>query len=123
MLKNNEVKIISNFHEELNFINKLSDNNIDFYNRINTEVSNKIKNINKKIITHNKTTLPFFITIIYMIIIFLLNFVFIYIIITQIKKDNTDAYNKYIKDASNFLDRYIYDQIFQIFQILKNYNK
>lgn len=120
MLKNNEVKIISNFHEELNFINKLSDNNIDFYNRINTEVSNKIKNINKKIITHNKTTLPFFITIIYMIIIFLLNFVFIYIIITQINKDKTDAYNKYIKDASNFLDRYIYDQIFQI---LKKYNK
>ena len=76
MLKNNEVKIISNFHEELNFINKLSDNNIDFYNRINTEVSNKIKNINKKIITHNKTTLPFFITIIYMIIIFILNYLF-----------------------------------------------
>lgn len=120
MLKNNEVKIISNFHEELNFINKLSDNNIDFYNRINTQVSNKIKNINKKIITHNKTNLPFFITIVYMIIIFLLNFVFIYFIIKKIIEDETDAYHKYIKDASNFLDIHIYKNILKY---LKIYNK
>jgi hypothetical protein len=67
MLKKDEIKIISNYHEELNFVNKLEDTDIEFYNKLNTYISNKIKDINKKIITHTKTTLPFFITIIYMI--------------------------------------------------------
>lgn len=111
MLKKDEIKIISNFHEELNFINKLDDKNIEFYNKLNTDISDKIKNINKKIITHNKTTLPFFITIIYMIIIFLLNLCIVYIIIKNIKDDKTDAYHKYIIDFANFLDKYIYNKI------------
>jgi len=110
MLKNDEIKIISNYHEELNFINKLDDN-IEFYNKLNTEVSKKIKNINKKIITHNKTILPFFITIVYMILIFLLNFFIVYLIIQQIIGDKYDAYHEYIKKASKFINKNIYQTI------------
>jgi hypothetical protein len=114
MLKNDEVKIISNYHEELDFINKLEDDNIEFYNKLNKEVSNKIKNINKKIITHNKTTLPFFITIIYMILIFLLNLIAVYFIIKMVLNDKTDAYHEYIKLASTYLDDYVYKIILKL---------
>jgi hypothetical protein len=114
MLKNDEVKIISNYHEELDFINKLEDDNIEFYNKLNKEVSNKIKNINKKIITHNKTTLPFFITIIYMILIFLLNLIAVYFIIKMVLNDKTDAYHEYIKSASKYLDDYVYKIILKL---------
>jgi hypothetical protein len=117
MLKNNEIKIISNFHEELNFINNLEDKNIEFYNKLNIEVSNKIKEINKTIITHNKTSLPFFITIIYIVIIFLFNFIFIYLIIKQIKTDKTEAFHEYIIKASDFLNTYIYDKLLKFFKI------
>ena len=115
MLKNDEIKIISNYHEELNFINKLDDN-IEFYNKLNTEVSKKIKEINKKIITHNKTTLPFFITIVYMILIFLFNFFIVYVIIQQIIEDKTDAYHEYIQKASNLIDKNIYQTILKFFK-------
>ena len=119
MLKNDEIKIISNYHEELNFINKLDDN-IEFYNKLNTEVSKKIKNINKKIITHNKTTLPFFITIVYMILIFLLNFFIVYLIIQQIIEDKYDAYHEYIKKASKFINKNIYQIILKKLNISNN---
>ena len=92
--------------------------NIEFYNKLNTEVSKKIKNINKKIITHNKTTLPFFITIVYMILIFLLNFFIVYIIIQQILEDKYDAYHEYIKKASNFININIYQTILKNLKIL-----
>lgn len=116
MLKNDQINIISNYHEELNFINKLDDKNLEFYNKLNIEVSKKIKDINKKIITHNKTTLPFFITIVYMILIFLLNFVVIYFVILQINKDETDAYHKYLKSASKILNDNIYSKILNYFK-------
>jgi hypothetical protein len=119
MLKNDEIKIISNYHEELNFINKLDDN-IEFYNKLNTEVSKKIRDINKKIITHNKTILPFFITIVYMILIFLLNFFIVYLIIQQIIQDKYDAYHEYIKKASKFIDNNIYQTI--VTNLKKFYN-
>jgi len=119
MLKNDEIKIISNYHEELNFINKLDDN-IEFYNKLNTEVSKKIKEINKKIITHNKTTLPFFITIVYMILIFLLNFFIVYLIIQQIIEDKNDAYHEYIHKASNFINKNIYQIILKKLNISNN---
>jgi hypothetical protein len=116
MLKKNEIKIISNYHEELNFVNKLEDTDIEFYNKLNTYISNKIKDINKKIITHNKTSLPFFITIIYMIFIFILNFVIVYFIISKIIDDKTDAYHNYFKLISKFLDDNIYKNIFNYFK-------
>lgn len=115
MLKKDEIKIISNYHEELNFVNKLEDTDIEFYNKLNTYISNKIKDINKKIITHTKTTLPFFITIIYMIFIFLLNFVIVYFIIGRIIEDKTDAYHNYFKLISNFLNDNFYKNIFYYF--------
>ena len=117
MLKNDEINIISNYHEELNFINKLDDKSIEFYNILNADVSKKLKEINKIIITHNKTTLPFFITIVYMIIIFLLNLIFIYFIIKQIIADETDAYHKYIKTASIILNDNIYNKILKYFNL------
>jgi|694.fasta_scaffold04323_26 hypothetical protein len=117
MLKKDEIKIISNFHEELNFINNLEDNNIEFYNKLNIEVSNKIKEINTIIITHNKTSLPFFITIIYIVIIFLFNFIFIYLIIKQIQNDKTEAFHKYIIYVAEFLDTNIYKNILKYFNL------
>jgi len=116
MLNNNEVKIIMNYHEELAFINKLGDDNIEFYNKINKNISNKIRDINKKIITHNKTILPFFLTIFYIIIIFLLNFFIIYFIIQMIITDKTDAYHIYIQNFSNIINNFIYKPFLNLFK-------
>lgn len=115
MLNNDEVRIISNYHEELDFVNKLEDKNIEFYNKLNTQVSNKIRDINKKIITHNKTTLPFFITIIYLFIIFIFNLIVIYFVVKMILSDKTDAYHIYIKTVSKYMDEYIYKIIINYF--------
>jgi len=114
MLKNDEVKIISNSHENLDFINNLEDDSIEFYNQINTEVSNIIKDINKKIITHNKTTLPFFITIIYIILIFLFNFAIVYWVVFMIRIAEEDAYHPHIRKATNYLNTYVYDKIIKL---------
>jgi len=116
MLNNNEVKIITNFHEELPFFNKLDDKYLEFYNQLNKDISEDLRDINKKIITHNKTTLPFFLTILYICLIFLLNFVIVYIIIKMIKEDKTDAYHKYIVYAITFLDDYIYTPLLDFFK-------
>lgn len=120
MLNNNEVKIITNFHEELPFFKKIDDEYLEFYNQLNKDISENLRDINKKIITHNKTTLPFFLTILYISLIFLLNFVVVYIIIQMIKEDKTDAYHKYIVYAINFLDDYIYKPLLDF---LKKNNK
>jgi len=114
MLNNNEVKIITNFHEELPFFNKLDDEYLEFYNQLNKDITENLRDINKKIITHNKTTLPFFLTILGVCLIFLLNFVIVYIIIQIIQKDKTDAYHKYIIYAINFLNDYIYTPLLTI---------
>lgn len=114
MLNNNEVKIITNFHEELPFFNKLDDEYLEFYNQLNKDITENLRDINKKIITHNKTTLPFFLTILYICLIFLLNFVIVYIIIQIILKDKTDAYHKYIVYAINFLNEYIYEPLLSV---------
>ena len=116
MLNNNEVKIITNFHEELPFFKKIDDEYLEFYNQLNKDISENLRDINKKIITHNKTTLPFFLTILYISLIFLLNFVVVYIIIQMIKEDKTDAYHKYIVYAINFLDDYIYKPLLDFFK-------
>jgi hypothetical protein len=119
LLKNDEVLIISNYHEDLDFINNLEDNNIEFYNKINTLVSNKIKEINKKIITHNKTILPFFITIVYIFLIFIFNLLIFYIITKMIKDDKTDSYHINFVNASKFVHTYIFEIIIKLFNSKK----
>ena len=111
--------IISNYHEDLDFINNLEDNNIEFYNKINTLVSNKIKEINKKIITHNKTILPFFITIVYIFLIFIFNLLIFYIITKMIKDDKTDSYHINFVNASKFVHTYIFEIIIKLFNSKK----
>jgi hypothetical protein len=51
-----------------------------------------------------------------MILIFLLNFFIVYLIIQQIKDDKYDAYHEYIKKASKFIDKYIYETIITKFK-------
>ena len=115
MLNYNEVKIINNFHEDLNLVNLLNDEDIEFYNKINTEISKIINNINKKIITHNKTSLPFFITIFYLFLILILNFIIIFIVIRIILSDTTDSYHDYFKKASMYIMKYMYLPIINLF--------
>ena len=115
MLNYNEVKIINNFHEDLNLVNLLNDEDIEFYNKINTEVSKIINGINKKIITHNKTSLPFFITIFYLFLILILNFIIIFVVIRIILSDTTDSYHDYFKTASMYILKYMYLPLINLF--------
>jgi len=115
MLNYNEVKIISNFHEDLNLVNLLKDEDIEYYNKLNTDISKNINIINKRIIKHNKTTLPFFLNIFYLILILILNFVVIFIVIRIIISDKTDSYNYYIVLASTYVYKYLYEPILNLF--------
>jgi hypothetical protein len=115
MLNYNEVKIINNFHEDLNLVNLLNDEDIEFYNKINTETTKIINGINKKIITHNKTSLPFFITIFYLFLIFILNFIIIFFVIRIILSDTTDSYHDYFKTASSYIMKGIYLPLISFF--------
>ena len=51
-----------------------------------------------------------------MILIFILNFFIVYLIIKQILEDKYDAYHEYIKKASKFIDKNIYQTILTKFK-------
>jgi hypothetical protein len=110
LLNNKEVKMIKKYHEELAFFNTVSDNNLEFYNNLNKSVSNKIKEINTQIITHNKTMIPFFTTVFYILLILIFNLIIFYIILNLILKDTT-KFSYYFVQAAIKINRNFYDRI------------
>ena len=70
-------------------------------------------------ITHNKTILPFFITIVYIFLIFIFNLLIFYIITKMIKDDKTDSYHINFVNASKFVHTNIFEIIIKLFNSKK----
>jgi len=125
LLNNNEVKMIKKYHEELSFFNEIPDDKIEYYNDLNKSINNKIKEINVEIITHNKTLVPFFITVVYILLIVIFNLIIFYIIMTFIlttpKNDVENPFNYYFVMIAFFIKNNIYDNIYN--KIINNNRK
>jgi len=115
MLNNNEVKMIKKYHEELAFYNNISDNNLEFYNNLNKSINKKIRDINTQIISHNKTIIPFFTTIFYIVLILIYNLVIFYIILNFVLMDKNNEFNTRIVKAADFIKTNFYDKIINYF--------
>jgi hypothetical protein len=117
LLNNNEVKMIKKYHEELAFYTSISDNNLEFYNNLNKSINKKIRDINTQIITHNKTIIPFFTTIFYIVLILIYNLIIFYIILNFVlmDKNNSNQFNYQFVKAADFIKTKFYDKIINYF--------
>ena len=122
LLNNSEVKMLKKYHEELAFFNEIPDDKIEYYNNLNKSISSKIKEINLEIITHNKTLIPFFITIVYIILIVLFNLIIFYIIMNFVlqtpKNGSSNPFNYYFIQFAFFIKYNVYDKIINLFSSL-----
>ena len=119
LLNNSEVKMIRKYHEELAFFNKIADDKLEFYNGLNISINNKIKNINTEIITHNKTMIPFFVTVVYILVIFALSLLAFYLVIKFIleaNSKNTNPFNSYFISAADMINDYFYKKIYSFYE-------
>ena len=115
LLNNNEVKMIKKYHEELDFYNNIPDENIEYYNILNKNIDKKIRYINTNIITYNKTLIPFFIYISYIIIFLILNLIILYMVINYLINiddinDNIKFFAIYIKSIYTYIYNYFYNR-------------
>jgi len=116
LINRSETKLIRKYHEELPYNDNISDENLEFYNKINKQVDKAINEINGKIITYNKTSLPFIITIIYLIILIIFNMAVVYLVVTLITTQNDkNPFNNYIVRLCEKLKEYIFNPIIQMF--------
>lgn len=115
LLDNNEIKMIRKYNEDLPYYNNIPNENIDFFNKLNLSISEKIKDINIKILINTNTSVPFFLTIIYIIFIIVLNLIVIYFII-QIALTSSEGekeFNEYLYRGFNIINENIYKPIFK----------
>jgi len=110
MLNNSEIRMIRKYNEELNYFNEIPENMTDYFNDLNKSISNKINKINITTITSPKTFIPFFMTIVYIILILILNLIFFYVVINLILNDKENKIANSIKYIANILNTYIYDK-------------
>ena len=116
LLNNSEVRMIKKYHEDLDFYNNIPNENIEYYNKLNKNINEKLKKINENIITYNKTLLPFFITIFYIFGIFLFTFGLFYILINYIligdaKLSEENKFNYNFVYILYQIKIYLYDKI------------
>ena len=122
MLNNNEVKMIRKFNEDLNYYNEVPDDKLEYFNKLNSNITDKIKKINLLILTNTNTMVPFFLTIFYIIAIVIVNFIILYIIIfiiTTNQEQTIKEFNPYIYLLLDKIRENIYNPI--INYILGNY--
>jgi hypothetical protein len=120
LLNNNEVRMIKKYHEELDFFNNIPNKNIEYYNQLNKNINFKLKKINENIITYNKTLIPFFLTILYIIGVFFFTFLLFYVLINLIilgdsKMSDDNKFNYYFVYILYIIKTYIYDKIIKWF--------
>jgi len=114
LLNNNEIKMIRKYNESLNYYNEIPDDKIEYFNTLNTSITEKIKNINLLILTNTNTLIPFFLTIVYICFIVVLNFGILYAIIYLLssrKEETLNEFNPYIFLLLYNIKIYIYDPI------------
>jgi hypothetical protein len=108
--------MIKKYHEDLDFYNNIPNENIEYYNKLNKNINEKLKKINENIITYNKTLLPFFITIFYIFGIFLFTFGLFYMLINYIligdaKLSQENKFNYNFVYILYQIKIYLYDKI------------
>lgn len=114
LLNNSEIKMMRKYNEDLNYYNKIPDENIEYFNKLNTRITNKVKEINLLILTNTNTMIPFITTIVYICLIVILNFIILYLIIFIItirKEETIEHFNPYIYMMLYKIKVYIYDPI------------
>lgn len=117
MMNNDEVKMIRKYNEELPYYNKIPDNKIEYFNKLNANINEKIKQINLLILTNTNTMIPFFLTILYIIFIVILNIIVFYVIalIVLSKDPHETGFNEYIFKLLYYIKTEIYDRIIKKF--------
>ena len=114
LLNNSEIKMMRKYNEDLNYYNQIPDANIEYFNKLNTSITNKVKEINLLILTNTNTMIPFITTIAYICMIVILNFIILYLIIFIItirKEETVELFNPYIYMMLHKIKIYIYDPI------------
>lgn len=119
MMNNDEIKMIRRYNEDLPYYNQIPDDKIEFFNKLNTNINEKIKQINLLILTNTNTMIPFFLTIIYIIFIVILNIIIFYVIsvIVLSKDPETTGFNEYIFKLLYYIKTHIYDRVIEKFFI------
>lgn len=116
LLNNHEVKLIKKYHEDLPFYNNIPDDKLENFNKLNLNISEKIKHINVKIVNYKGTTSPFLFTILYILIILFYNIVFFYIIMVIVISDkNNEDFPSIITDGLLSIKINIFNPILDYF--------
>ena len=113
MMNNDEIKMIRKYNEDLPYYNQIPDDKIEYFNKLNMSINEKIKQINLLILSNTNTMIPFFLTIVYIIFIVILNIIIFYIIaVIVLSKDPVETgFNEYIFKLLYYIKTKIYDVI------------
>ena len=117
MMNNDEIKMIRKYNEDLPYYNQIPDDKIEYFNKLNTNINEKIKQINLLIVTNTNTMIPFFLTIVYIIFIVILNIIIFYVIsVIVLSKDPQETgFNEYIFKLLYYIKTQIYDRVIKYF--------
>ena len=115
LLDNNEIKMIKKYNEELPYYNDIPNKKMEYFNKLNANISEKIKDINMKILINTNTSVPFFLTIIYIIFIIVLNLIVIYLIISLVINSTSGEkeFNEYLYKGFNVINENVYKPLFK----------
>ena len=117
MMNNDEIKMIRKYNEDLPYYSQIPDDKIEYFNKLNTNINEKIKQINLLILTNTNTMIPFFLTILYIVFIVILNIIIFYIIsVIVLSKDPQETgFNEYIFKLLYYIKTQIYDRVIKYF--------
>ena len=113
-LDTNERRLIKQYHEELPFYNQIPNEKLENYKKINENIGDILKNINKSIIKYSGTFYPFLFTSIYIILICIYNLICVYVIFSFIA--DTKEENIFFDAIYTLADKilYYYKMIYNI---------
>jgi hypothetical protein len=119
MINRGETKLVRKYHEELSFIDKIPNSKLEFFNNFNKNIDSKLKIINDFIINYTRTSFPFFLTFIYIILIIIINFSVVFIITYLITSttDRDKIFNSYILKLLDALNNYFFKPIINLFKL------
>jgi len=117
LMNNDEIKMVRKYNEELPYYNQIPDANIEYFNKLNRNINEKIKQLNLLILTNTNTMIPFFLTILYIIFIVILNIIIFYIIIVMILRSDQgkEEFNEFLFRALYKINEYVYNPIINYF--------
>jgi len=115
LLDNNEIKMIKKYNEDLLYYTEISNDKMDYFNKLNRSINEKITDINMRILINTNTSIPFFLTIFYIIFIIIINLVVIYFIIQIVltSSEGQKEFNEYLYKGLEIINENVYKPIFK----------